>query len=342
MPAEGIGVKAVPIWLVVAGSLAGALLVQEYAVRLALPAFDPAGHLRFAAPVGDLPALGPRNETHRLVKNSGDYDVTVQFNRHGLRDRRDIAQATEEDIVVVGDSFAFGWGVEADERFSRVLEARTGRRVFNVSAPADIDGYEKLLDYATAQGAKIGSVVIALNMTDDLQDYDAPKPQPAAAPSATRPPGLGLRQVKEFLLGNSALYFMVTSLVQRVGWLREILVRTGLIIPLSQVSRRDIDTGVIRSTARRLAALARRFDITVLVIPNRGLWLGSQRDNESRIHDELIAALRAAGLRLIDMRPIQEKDGAPMRYHFVNDGHWRPIGHVLAGEALARQLGGNR
>jgi hypothetical protein len=56
-------------------------------------------------------ALGPAGAERRLYKNSGDYDVRVRFNRHGLRDQRDIADARPDDVVFVGDSFTFGWGV---------------------------------------------------------------------------------------------------------------------------------------------------------------------------------------------------------------------------------------
>ena len=324
-------------------ALGVALVLQEFAVRLALPAFDPAGHLRFVRPTGDLPALGPPGEVHRLVKNSGDYDVAVRFNRHGLRDVKDIADAGADDILLVGDSFAFGWGVEETDRLSERLQKYIGRRVFNVAMPADIDGYEKLIGFAERRGGRVGNVILVLNMTDDLRDYDAPK---AAAPAATATEGaapvrgIRLGEIKEFLLAHSALYFLATSLITQVEWLRAIALRAGLIVPLEQIAKRAVDGAAIDSTARRVARLARRFRTTIVIAPMRGLWIGANTENERRIHERFIDRLGALGLDIIDMRPLQERGGEPMKYHFTNDGHWNPSGHALAAEALAARLSG--
>ena len=75
------------------------------------------------------------------MKNTGDYDVEVTFNELGLRDARSLKASTPDSIVVVGDSFAFGWGVEERQRFSNLLQERLARPVFNVSAgSADLEG----------------------------------------------------------------------------------------------------------------------------------------------------------------------------------------------------------
>ena len=75
--------------------------------------------------------------------------------------------------MFVGDSFTWGWGVEAMERFSDRVQALTGRRVFNLATPTDIAGYGALLDYAQSLGARIGEVVVALCMENDLSLYDS-------------------------------------------------------------------------------------------------------------------------------------------------------------------------
>ena len=323
-------------------ALGVALVLQEFAVRLALPVFDPAGHLRFARSTGDLPALGPPGEVHRLVKNSGDDDVAVRFNRHGLRDVKDIADAVADDILLVGDSCAFGWGVKEADRLSERLQKRIGRRVFNVAMPADIDGYEKLIGFAERRGGHVGNVILVLNMTDDLRDYDAPKAAAAATATEGAAPVRGIRlgEIKEFLLAHSAFYFLATSLITQVEWLRAIALRAGLIVPLEQIAKRAVDGAVIDSTARRVARLARRFRTTIVIAPMRGLWIGANTENERRIHERFIDRLGALGLDIIDMRPLQERGGKPMEYHFTNDGHWNPSGHALAAGALAARLAG--
>ena len=79
----------------------GAILIQEWGVRFVLPDFNPNNHVRFEPPTEILPPLGPRNKHLRLVKNSGDYNVSVAFNRHGLRDSKDISVAKKDDVVLL-------------------------------------------------------------------------------------------------------------------------------------------------------------------------------------------------------------------------------------------------
>ena len=62
------------------------LFIQEFVLRFVLPDFNPNHHIRFNKSTDTSPALGVKNATFRLVKNSGDYNVTVRFNEHGFRD----------------------------------------------------------------------------------------------------------------------------------------------------------------------------------------------------------------------------------------------------------------
>ena len=319
-------------------SLIATFVAMEFSVRMAMPAHDPTRHLRFERANGDMPPLGIRNSTHRLIKNSGDYDVSIRFNRHGLRDSHDLANAGPEDYFVVGDSFAFGWGVEENERFSERLQAITGRRVFNLGVPADIDGYERLLDYAAGKGAHVRNVILSVNMIDDLLDY-TPAPKENSVATATNPNGNALIKAKQYLLSHSSLYFLITNNANRIAWLRNILIRAGLILPLGNVNSTTPGDREIKSTADRLAALARRFNITFLIIPSRALWLGKRGPETNRVHRSLMRELELRHLDVIDMRPIQEARGNPMGYHFLNDGHWRAAGHQLAAEAIAARIG---
>ncbi len=324
--------------LVLLLALVAAAVIAEYSARLAQPQINPAYHLRFVEGDGGLPALGEPNSVHRQIKNTGDFDVTVRFNRYGLRDSKNMAEATREDIFLVGDSFTFGWGVEEEERLSERLEKRIGRRVFNISVPADVDGYERLIAYAEKNGATVGTLIIALSMETDIAIYEKRKSEPAAE---TAPAGGRLKQLKEFLMGHSALYFMVTTIIHRTAWLRNLAVRAGLLVPnLEGIHQYRFSPEAIESTVRYLARLAQRYPTTVLVIPSRALWYGSRTTEEERRHDAFVERLAAAGLDFVDLRPVFEAGGNPLAFHFSNDGHWNPAGHARAAEALAARLSG--
>ncbi len=65
----------------------------ELGVRLVLPQYSPAGRLAFVPGAAGRPDnLGEPNSSHHHVKWGGDFDVTVDFNRHGLRDAKDLAE----------------------------------------------------------------------------------------------------------------------------------------------------------------------------------------------------------------------------------------------------------
>ncbi|CAN5761697.1 hypothetical protein BH11PSE3_BH11PSE3_02050 [soil metagenome] len=278
--------------------------------------------------------LGRPGAQARQVKNTGDYDVGVTINRRGLRDDKDIAQATPADLVVVGDSFAWGWGIEAGQRFSNTVEAMTGVRTFNLATPTDLDGYEALLRYAEALGARIGRVVLAVCLENDLRLYDdkaAPEPSAAA---------LGFADVKDWLENWSAAYLLATTMVHQSAWLNVAAVRLGVIIPnVEGMATNGESPAVVASSVDRVLRIAQRYPTIVMLIPSRGLWTGANRAVEHRVHRALLAALQQRGIEVLDLRPLLEAGGAPLGYHFDNDGHWNARGHRLAAQAIVDRLG---
>ena len=327
-----------------AGLLALAILASaglfELGVRLLFPAFDPSGHVRFIAGSGTRPTLGPANASLRQVKNSGDYDVNVEFNCHGFRDKKDFLAGRAEDVFVVGDSFSFGWGVEARDRYSNRLADLSNLKVFNISIPGNLEHYEKLLSFVAAEGACVGRVVLGLTMENDIIDY-APKPAGRQRKEGGEPEdsGLVLASVKGFLLRNSAAYFFATSAIHRSPALKSMAVKLGLVVSnLSGVHRSKYRPAAVASSLSILKRLSRRYPITVLLIPSRALWIGPDQADARRIHEAVLAGLKSAGIGVVDLRPRFERGGAPLSFHFANDGHWNPSGHGVAARELSAAL----
>lgn len=322
---------ALAILAVLAG-VAAALGLAEGLTRLLFPAFDPSGRFEFTYPVGALIFGKPGTEA-RQVKNTGDYDVSVRINSHGLRDANDVATAGSDDIVVVGDSFTWGWGVEAQDRFSDQLQVLTGRRTFNLSTPTDIDGYAALLAYAKSLGSRAGRIVIAVCMENDLHLY-------GGARQDGPPTGSGV-DLKDWLASHSALYLFAVTAVQQTPWLRDIAVKAGLIVPnFEGIAKNDYDPAIIDSSADRLREIAERYRTLVVLIPSRALWVGNSRSRaiEERVHTAFIVALQRRGIDVLDLQPVLEAQLAPLSYHFANDGHWNARGHALAAHAISQHL----
>lgn len=315
-----------------------ALGLGELAVRRLVPAYHPSGQVRLERQ-GEL-LLGVPYSRARQRKNTGDYDVEVRFGPRGFRDARDVAQAAGQDLLVVGDSFAFGWGVAEVERWSNRLEELTGQRVYNIAIPGqNLDGYDQLIRHARALGAHSRQLVVSLCMENDLGTYAGAGAAAAAAPLES-PLSFGswIPIAKSWMGERSALYGLFTAAIHRAAPLEALAESAGLVQPnLGAVGSRPVSAEAIASSADRLAALAQGYETTVLIVPSRGLWLERSAADADRTHRAMVAALAARGLSVVDPRAIFEATGEPLALHFAKDGHWNERGHRMAAECLARR-----
>jgi len=318
------------------------LFIQEFVLRFVLPDFNPNHHIRFNKATDTSPALGVQNATFRLVKNSGDYNVTVRFNEHGFRDTKNIKEARIDDWILVGDSFSMGWGVEQSQRVSEFLEKRISRKVYNISIPTDINGYKALIKYAESRGAKIRNVIVAVNMQNDLANYGVGAKTPPKIKALSKQEETPLLQpIKNYLIKNSCFYFSMTSIISQNKFLRKIALKTGLMVSLDQIPRRQINNSTIRSTVKSLKSMTNRYKLIVLVVPTRAIWIGKNLEEEKKIHEMFLSELKKQKIDFIDMRKYQEQNKKPMSYHFKNDGHWTPKGHLLAASAISAKFFSN-
>jgi len=75
-------------------------------------------------------ALRPSSTTEYLYPEEDPRRLTVVSNRRGFRDDRELDEPDDRPrVLVLGDSFVFGEGVEAPERFTNDLEDLLGYRV---------------------------------------------------------------------------------------------------------------------------------------------------------------------------------------------------------------------
>jgi SGNH hydrolase-like domain, acetyltransferase AlgX len=329
-------------------SIISSVVLLEFLVRAFFPIYDPSGHVKFVQ-LADGTLLGPCAAVFRQSKNTGDFDVEVRFNDWGLRDEKPLTAAKEEDLFVVGDSFAFGWGVNSRDRFSNRLQTILNRPVFNISiGGGDFDGYYRLIRYAEANGAVVHNLVVSVTMENDLHIYDSFGSWDST-PSSTRTvlPSFNLSRIKTQLTGNLALYALLTHAVHQTTWLRDVAVQLGLISPnLEGIGDENVSREALSSSAFRLVQLVAGRNAVIVIIPSRRLWVGemARRMKAARVHTAFIDNLRTYGMNVVDMRDRLEVGANPLSYHFVNDGHWNEAGHRLAAEALSealRTLGGD-
>lgn len=168
-------------------SIVVTLLVLEIGVRLFMPVPLVASDLFLVTE--RLPEVQARTARRALKPNiqcrqtSAEYDVEVRINDKGLRDApRPYAKPPHtKRILVLGDSFVFGYGVEAPQRFTNLLEARlnstkssTNAQHYEViSAGVPSWGTTDELLYLQEEGLKYHpDIVLLCFYENDVRDND--------------------------------------------------------------------------------------------------------------------------------------------------------------------------
>ncbi|HXH19855.1 MAG TPA: hypothetical protein VNJ07_12310, partial [Chitinophagales bacterium] len=75
-------------------------------------------------------AMKPGVCRHRSI----EFNCTYSFNSAGLRD--DDASLDKPEIIVLGDSYAMGWGMSNEKIFSSLIEQQTGMKTLNAAVPS--------------------------------------------------------------------------------------------------------------------------------------------------------------------------------------------------------------
>jgi len=316
----------------------------ECLVRWLFPMYDPAAVVKFYFNQDGV-LLGEKNTVANQSMKAGDFNVQIHINQYGFRDKKDVKWSTAKDWFVVGDSFSFGHGVEEEDRYSNVLEGMLGQPVYNISIPADFDGYDKLVAYAQQHGATIKQLLIGVCMENDLQHYiqqaspssDISSSEHDVQASSSSPYDVKIRKsivfrLRMFLGERLAIYNLVNALFYRSQFLERIIKKVGFV---------DKSEEVLESSSDRLVRLKMQRDIpevVVVIIPSRALWLGENKAVERQIHTRFVEFLKQRGFPVIDLLPYFEAGGNPLQYHFKNDGHWNMNGHGKAAEVIAAYL----
>jgi len=271
-----------------------------------------------------------------------DYDVQVKINPLGLRESKAFNTSTSNDLFVVGDSFSFGWGVEEENRFSNILDHLLPHaRVFNISIPTDFKGYHKLISYAQKNGALIKRLIIGVTMENDIHSYDPVNTlvDKKILPVVKIPT---LASFKYLLRNNSALYFLITSVIHRNFTFKVVAQKLGLIVDNYDIVRtNNYDAQKISASVRQLHFITKKIKTLLLIIPSRGLWVGDRNNRRiaGRTHDSFVNEIKRLNIDYVDMRQIFEQSTNPMNFHFKYDGHWTKEAHEKAGTELARKIG---
>lgn len=297
-----------------------------------------------AVPGYDNVPLGHPGFDGYFSQNNGDFRAHIQINEFGLRNDEPVA-AADGRVWVIGDSMAFGWGVERTERYTEVMGVKASVPVYNIASPGTaICGYQSLLARMPKE-VKPRAVVMGLILENDLRaHYDCPEAARLATMIApVEEMNWSFLGIKHHLTKVSALYNVVAVALKRVPVVTQALRALHLVaadhvytVEFDPARMETVVSASVAEIARFKAMLPPGIPFAVLMAPGRF----EIRDNDPlyrTLRLDTGRALAAQGIDVVDpIAAFQAAGFAPT--HFAHDGHWSPLGHRIAGEALANWL----
>lgn len=280
---------------------------------------------------------------------TSNFDVAIRINRHGLRADREYSYERRPHVarvVVVGDSFTFGHGVEAEETYAALLERwRPATEVLNLGVQGFGTDQQLLIlrskglryhpdlvimglykgdvfrNTELSHGVALPKPMFELDDRGGLVLTNVPVPQ---GPGAGGPP-LRSRGILDSSLVYQRLSSPTVSLVQHLGygecW--------------------EVTEAIVRETAKLADRAGARF--LVLILPSEGAIYGGHmvKGIQRRTVSVIAEMLTRSGVEHLDVTPALAARAAahpeePL--YFVPDGHFTPAGHRAVAEAVQRFL----
>jgi hypothetical protein len=353
----GVAFAAVVVGLIVA------LAAGEIGLRALMPQMTGPIQFAFDAELGAIPV--PNQRARRTLP--GVYDYRYSNNSVGLRGGREFAAgplAGQHRILVLGDSFAYGIGVDDDQTFASVLESRLnkqGEAVEVINAGNGGKGTDYALKFFATQGRRLRPELALLfffyNDFDDnvREEYylmaadGGLRPQPLAGSEANRKSVLAAVPFYNWLISWSHLANLVKKTA--IGLLSAAdsgdAAATGPRLVTEYIrGRGPLGTRHRMLTVayvRELARLAGESgtDLLAFYVPAAEdvelLRSGRAVSEEQRVFTEIMRESSVCAIALTDALAASPL-ALPDLYYV--EGHWTAAGHEVAAEAVRGRVTG--
>lgn len=318
------------------------------------------GRAGFCKDADDLRIMRPDASVMQLGEWGG---VRLVANDRGYRDGAWEAKRDPVRVLVLGDSFGFGWGVPADSTIASRVGALEGVDVFNLSIPGDgpVRMYHRYLRHVDAIDP---ALVVVLNYTNDF--FDAGGQAARLAELRRRPPtpGTGPERCREEYAPTSrdrldGLYlYRLANRIRAQGGIsfsseerRRAALREGFADDAGLFAD---GAGVDRAMAlyrEVLAGIAAERRVLVVSIPSAYRIDSGWKERIREVYPALVEAdldavdrgleglTRELGIPFLPLHETLERVAAEGRSpYFTGDGHLNPLGQTVAGEAVAARV----
>jgi lysophospholipase L1-like esterase len=268
----------------------------------------------------------------------------VQINQKGLRDRDHSYERANDvrRILVLGDSFAWGYGVEEAERFSQLLESMMDVEVVN----AGVSGYstDQELLWLQNEGIKYDpDLIILVFAGNDIGDNEQQlvntiyfKPQFVIAEDQlilkntpvpkTTPQG---KVIYDLSQRSSLFYFLVQRYFDLLSVYNDFKVNSDNPSPLvSDVSVASEPFRVTLTLLHEIGKAAASTGAKLMIVATDQWWNSSSKETYTDFVDEL----HSEGFLALDVETLPGFD--PVEMLIQDDGHWNPAGHEFVAEKI--------
>jgi lysophospholipase L1-like esterase len=326
--------------LVIAGILVF-LLISELALMIFVPHLKPTGHMKgiFFEHDSTLGWKGVPNATG--VFSTEAFTMNITLNSKGLRDTDDYSYNNENvtRIVVLGDSFTWGEGVNNSQIYTEFLENKLDKAEVINTGHVGYSTAQELL-FLKYEGVKYSpDLVILLFCKNDLTDNVATStgyyPRPVFAIDENNNtfltnvplPEISLfGKIKAYLTYHSHLSYFVYERLERSMSLQNIFAPMGLI-----QKRYASDEKEIQYNWRLEYALLNEINN----ISNNNLIIIAISDEGNN----LSKFCNANEIYFLNLQPEFEKQSSKGKQLLIPiDLHWNEAGHRLATELIYNKL----
>jgi len=257
--------------------------------------------------------------------NNLEFSTTIKTNSLGYRD--DESSLYNPDFLLLGDSFAFGWGVNKSETIDTLLENGTNLKMLNLS----VSGHGTLQEYLLLKRWLTGSshspkTAFLLFYPNDINDNLGFGYRAYPTLSLENPEQILYPNVRGFLKWHEdithQMYHGIFKHIYLFSIMRERLFSSHA--PIINPTDRFLVFSHIVNKIKKLSK-SNHLNIVFIYIPLVSFFENGQDDYFKPFE----TIIRNAAIPYIDLRNILERDDY---YHF--DDHWQESGHSKAADAI--------
>lgn len=308
----------------------------------------------------------PPNATFR--HRTACTDATYTSNSYGARDPERARTSAATRVVVLGDSFVEGWGMESGNRLTDLLERKSGIEHLNFGTSGTFGTIQEWLQYQhLASGFSHDAVMLGMLPDNDFEDndYDAGRK-------------FHEDRYRPYLLGDYPGYRLIYYRKQAVDWPRlfamermargilrewtytynllaylharaalsdavvparpaatEGTIPTAALPPSRYYEFSDSEWMRVRYTIERIHALAGARPMLVFTIPRINDIRRYDTSGPSPLGAKMTQLADSLGIHYVDLLPPMHDASRDWdRYFIPCDGHWSVAGNQAAASIL--------